>query len=420
MKNFQRVLKELKYSFENVEFYQDLFAKSGVNLEEIKTPEDLNKIPFTAKGDYRRSFPKGTLAKGFTLNHPMITSSRSSGSTGDRLITLEIGMYLLNRAIACAEINPTINEAFHRSGRKIARYAAPNCSDVECANPNSSIEDRILADKTLVLPVYHDLMTTTEAMLDRTIEEIEEYKPDLFYVDPTHFAFLLKHYKKRGIQPPQIPVMVAYTAATDCTRRQIAEFYDMNKVYGELLSSTEFGWVAMECNYGDMHVNDDSFYFEYVDTEFKSPLDNTFKELCITSIDQGASPHIRYRTGDIVSVKEGKGESGSDRVRIVMEGKVSHFLVKDGQPFLSPQQIDKMMGAPVWLDFYQLEQVKEDEFLLKIMANDEYEAGAENAFIEKVKAAFGKELKFDVNFVDYIASERSGKYQFVRGMNTHV
>lgn len=420
MKNFQRILKELKYSSESVEFYQKLFTQLDVNLEDIKTPADLDLIPFTAKGDYRRSFPKGTLAKGFTLNHPMITSSRSSGSTGDRLITLEIGMHLLNRAISCAEINPKINEAFHRSGRKIARYAAPNCSDVECANPNSSIEDRVLPDKTLVLPVYHDLMTTTEAMLDRTIEEINEYQPDLFYVDPTHFSFLLKHYKKRGLQPPQIPVMVAYTGATNCTRRQIAEFYDMNSLYGELLSSTEFGWVAMECNSGHLHANDDSFFFEYIDTEFVSPLDNTFKELCISSIDQGASPHIRYRTGDIVSVIPGPCECGSDRAKIVMEGKVSHFLVKNDQPFLSPQQVDKMMGSPKWLDFYQLEQVKEQEFLLKIMANESYEEGQEETFIESLKAVYNADLKFDVRLVDYIASERSGKYQFVRGLNTNV
>jgi phenylacetate-CoA ligase len=420
MNNFEGVLKELEYSFENVEFYQELFSGSGIDLTKIENPADLEQIPFTSKVDYRRNFPKGTLAKGFTLSHPMITSSRSSGSTGDRLITLEIGMNLLDRAISCSQVNPKIHEAFHKKGRKIARYAAPNCSDVECANPNSTIEDRILADHTLVLPVYHDLMTTTEKMLDRTIEEIKEYQPDLFYIDPTHFAFLLRHYKKRGMTPPNIPVMVAFTGATDCAKRQIAEFYDMGIMFGELLSSTELGWVAMECNNGHLHANDDSFFFEYVDVDFVSPLDNTYKEICITSIDQGASPHIRYRTGDIASVTEGQCDCGSDRARIVMEGKISHFLVKDGQPFLSPQQIDKMIGGPAWLDFYQLEQVKENEFLLKIITNDSYKQGDEGYFIERLMAVYNTDLKVNVNIVEYIASERSGKYQFVRGLNSNV
>lgn len=418
MKNFQHVLTELEYSFENVDFYKKLYSESSLRLDEISRPIDLEKIPFTCKTDYRRNFPKNTLAKGFNLNHPMISSHRSSGSTGERLITLEIGMHLLNRAISCSSINPKISDAFHKTGRKIARYAAPNCSDVECANPNSGIEDRILPDKTLVLPVYHDLLTTTEQMLDRTLEEIEEYQPDLFYVDPTHFAFLLRHYKKRGVRPPNIPVMVAYTGATECDRRQIAEFYDMNSMYGELLSSTEFGWVAMECNHGHMHVNDDSFFFEYVNVD--SPFEQPFKELCITSIDQGASPHIRYRTGDIVTVTEGNCVCGSDRVRIVMEGKASHFIVKDGQPFLSPQQVDKLIGGPCWLDVYQLEQVKESEFLLKVIVNETYQENDELEFIDKLKSVLGFGIKVDTSIVDYIASERSGKYQFVRGLNNNV
>lgn len=420
MKNFEKVLKELKYSYDNVEFYKKLYDSENCDVSAVTDLESFEKVPFTSKVDYRRNFPKGTLAKGYTLNHPMITNSRSSGSTGERLITLEIGMYLLNRATSCATINPAIKDAFYKMGRKIARYAAPNCSDVECANPNASIEDRILADKTLVLPVYHDLMTTTEKMLDRTIAEIEEYKPDLFYVDPTHFSFLLRHYKKRGLTPPQVPVMVAYTASTDCTRRQIAEFYDMKTMYGELLSSTEFGWVAMECNDGHLHANDDSFYCEYVDVEFESPLDNTFKEMTISSIDQGASPHMRYRTGDIVSVAGTDCSCGSDRTRIVMEGKVSHFLVKDGAPFLSPQQVDKMIGGPQWLDCYQLEQVKETEFALKLLTNDKYESGAEAYFIDTLQKVFNTDLKIDVSIVDYIASERSGKFQYVRGLHNNV
>ena len=420
MKNFQGILKELMYSFENVKFYQELFSRMEVDINKIKVPEDLEKIPFTSKVDYRRNFPKGTLAEGFTINHPMITKSQSSGTTGERLITLELGMNLLNRALSCISINPVIHKPFIKKDRKIARYAAPNCSDVECANPNSALSDRILPDKTLVLPVYHDLMTTTEKMLDSTIKEIAEYKPDLFYVDPTHFAFLLRHYKKRGLRPPNIPVMLAYTLTTECAKRQISEFYDSRLMVSELLSCTEFGWTAMECNHGSLHVNDDSFGFEYVDAGFQSPLNVTYKELCISSIDQGVSPHLRYRTGDIVSIIEGPCECGSDRQRIVIEGRSSHFLVKNGSPYMSPKQVDKLFAGASWLDCYQLEQLKETEFLLKLLVNDCYEQGVEGEFVEALQNRFKARLKVDVNIVDYIASDRSGKYQYVRGLQNNV
>lgn len=420
MKNLNLFFKEVEYAFNNVPFYHDLFNQEHIDLIKGAGEDVLAKLPFTSKVDYRKNFPRGTLAEGFTLNHPMLTNSRSSGSTGERLITLEIGMYLLNRAMSCAEVNPYILKAFSKMNRKIARYAAPNCSDVECANPNSSIEDRVLSDKTLVLPVYHDVLTTSEAMIDRTIKEIEIYEPDLFYVDPTHFSFLLREYKKRGLTPPPIPVMAAYTGATRCSKRQISEFYSMDTMYGELLSSTEFGWVAMECPYGHLHANDDSFFIEYIDTDIKSVLPVQYKEMCISSIDQGASPHVRYRTGDIVTLVNGPCECGSDRQRIVMEGKISHFIVKDDRPVLSPQQVDSLMGAPEWLDLYQLEQIKEKEFSLKIIVNDSYQANSENYFITAFQEVLGSDVVVRTSVVDYIAAERSGKFQYVRGLHTNV
>lgn len=420
MKNFNSFLKELRYANDNVGFYKKSFSENNIELDKIQGIQDVDDIPFTDKADYRKNFPIGTLAKGFAINHPMVTSSRSSGSTGERLITIEMGMNLLNRAISCAKINPVILESFTKLDRKIARYAAPNCSDVECANPNSSIEDRTLADNTLVLPVYHDLLTTTEAMIDRTIEEIETFQPDLFYIDPTHFAFLLREYKKRGLMPPQIPIIGAYTGTTACSRRQITEFYHDTNMYSQLLSSTEFGWVAMECSHGHLHLNDDSFFFEYVDLEDGEALPDSFKELCISSIDQGASPHIRYRTADIVSVIEGQCECGSDRPQIIMEGKLSHFLSKDGLPFLSPNQVDKLIGAPQWLELYQIEQTTENSFLLKIIVNDNYEQGSEQYIANSLQEKFETGIRVDVRVVNYISAERSGKYQYVKGLSSHV
>ena len=420
MKNINNLIKEVEYAYNNVPFYHKLLNELSIKPSSINDFASFSVLPFTAKVDYRKHFPKGVLAEGFHPAHPMITSSRSSGSTGERLITIEIGMYLLQRAISCAEINENILSAFSKMGRKIARYAAPNCSDVECANPNSQIEDRLLADNTLVLPVYHDLMTTPHEMLIRTMDEIDEFKPDLFYVDPTHFAFLLRAYKKAGRRPPNIPVMVAYTGATRVSKRQIAEFYDMSTHYAELLSSTEFGWVAMECPHGHLHVNDDSFFFEYLPTDAVQSEDTQYRELCISSIDQGASPHLRYRTGDIVTMVEGQCECGSDRQRIIMDGKVSHFLTIDDQPVLSPQQIDALVGGPQWLDVYQLEQVNEEQYLFKMVVNDNYQKGDEQEFINKLAGALKRKISVDASVVDYIASERSGKFQFVRGMNHNV
>ncbi|WP_281560965.1 hypothetical protein [Thalassomonas sp. RHCl1] len=414
MNYFSAFITELDYAYNNVPFYHKKLTELGIVPGNIKTEQDLARLPFTTKTDFRKNFPKGILAEGFTLNHPMVVSSRSSGTTGERLITIELGMFLLQRALQCAQVNPAILSAFSKEGRKIARFAAPNCSDVECANPNSSIEDRILADNTLVLPVYHDLLTTSEAMIDRAIEEISSYQPDMFYVDPTHFAFLLRQYQKRGLTPPDIPCMTSYTAASHISRRQIKAFYPHQSHYGELLSSTEFGWIAMTCPHGNMHLNQSSFFFEYLPVALNCAEDNALVELCISSLDQGASPHLRYRTGDIVSLVDGTCPCGSAHQSINMHGKACHFLSYNQQPLLSPRQVDDLLGDAPWLDLYQLDQRTDTEYFFKMIVNSRYQAGMEADFLEAFRAAAGIDLQIEVSVVDYIATERSGKFQTVR------
>lgn len=412
-----RALEEVTYAHGNVEFYRALYDSNGIEPSEVKTLKDFENLPFTYKADYRRNFPKRTLAEGFSPKHPMITSSRSSGSAGERLVTLEIGLHLLSRALKCSEINPAVHAEFHRAGRKIARFAAPNCSDVECANPNSQMEDRLLSDKTLVLPVYHDLLTTSDDMVSQAIAEVFSYEPDLFYVDPTHFAFLLRGFKQRELVPPEIPVLLSYSCVTNCSRRQINEYFLDGNISAQLLSSTEFGWLGMECPHGHLHLNDESFYVEYLDLEEESVIGGEeFKELCVTSIDQGASPHIRYRTGDIVTLVDGVCACGSQRQRVNMEGKLGYFLRAKGEPIISQRQVDTMMGAPDWLDLYQLEQVSDGDLLLKMVVNENYKNDAERYFIDSLTDRMGSDITVNCSVVDYIATERSGKFQAVKGL----
>jgi phenylacetate-CoA ligase len=100
-----------------------------------------------------------------------------------------------------------------------------------------------------------------------------------------------------------------------------------------------------------------------------------------------------------------------------VEGRLTHFLTRQGQRIFSPQQVDEMIGGPQWLDLYQLEQVEDNDFLLKIVVNDSYTPGAENEFIAKLEDALGTAIRVNTSVVDYIATERTGKFQSCRGLN---
>jgi len=408
--NFERFKKELNYTYEKVSFYRKHMEKAGTDPNSIRSLSDVMKLPYTEKKHYRKNFPLGVLAKGYKPNDIRLTRSQSSGTTGDRLVTVEVGMLLLNRAMKCARVNPAIEKAILNHKRKTCRYAAPNCSDVECANPNSTMEDRLLSDGTLVLPVYHDLLTTSDELVERALNEIREYQPDLYYIDPTHFAFLVRHARRRGITLPAAPVMATYTSPTRCSRRQIADMFSGQQGVIELLASSEMGWLGLECPHGRLHMNTDSFFLEVIRGErYAHP--GEIGELYVTSLDNGALPHIRYKTGDAIRLIDEDCPCGSHLPVAEMQGRLVNFIKHDNRYLASPQDIDRLVGAPIWLDQYQCHQIDESQITLKMLVNEHYSEDLENELTKKLQDYLGQAFTINTEKLTYIATDRSGKFQ---------
>src|SRR5690554_7159098 len=75
----KRLQWSLKHAYENVPFYRQSFDKAGVHPEEVKSLEDLGKLPFTTKADLRDNYPFGMFA---TPMSEIVRIHASSGTTG--------------------------------------------------------------------------------------------------------------------------------------------------------------------------------------------------------------------------------------------------------------------------------------------------------------------------------------------------
>ena len=408
------LVNELTYAYENVPFYKKHFDTAGIKPADIKSARDIANIPTSQKRDFRKNFPMGVLAKGFSLDSPILTRSQSSGTTGERLVTYEMGLLLMGRAMASCEVNPGVEAAFVNRNRKICRYAAPNCSDVECANPNSTMSDRLLSDGTLVLPVYHDLLTTSERLIETAIEEILEYQPDLYYVDPTHFAFLMGEFKKRGIRPPKAPILCSYTSVTELNKARILSSFDDDAVFAELLSCSEMGWVAMDCPAGHLHLNDQSYFIEVLDPNGNPVSHGGTGELVISSIDQGAIPHIRYKTGDYLTVNNTPCDCGHQSTVVEMSGRGSNSIHLQDGSMLGTKVIDRIIGAPSGLELYQLHQHTELQFTLRLINDVNFDKQAFSITTDTLHTLLGESVDIQIEYVNYISTERSGKFQILK------
>ena len=79
----ERLMKQVRYVYDNVEFYRNRMDEAGVKPEDIKGIEDLYKLPFITKDDLRDQYPYGLLA--VPLNDCVRIQS-TSGTTGRRVV----------------------------------------------------------------------------------------------------------------------------------------------------------------------------------------------------------------------------------------------------------------------------------------------------------------------------------------------
>ena len=79
----EKIVKQVKHVYENVPYYRDLMDKKGVKPEDIKSVDDIKKLPFLSKADLRDAYPYGLLA---TDLKDCVRIHSTSGTTGKRVV----------------------------------------------------------------------------------------------------------------------------------------------------------------------------------------------------------------------------------------------------------------------------------------------------------------------------------------------
>lgn len=409
---FPLAQREIRYAYEKVAFFKRHMEQAGLRPADIREPADLLRLPTTRKVDYRRNFPAGVLAAGYTLRSRHVMRFQSSGTEGERLVSVVLSYNLARRQATCLQVNPRF-DALWKAGLRLrtVRYAAPNCSDVECSNPNSKMSDRLLPDGTLVLPVYHDLLTTPPAMAALALDEIAEYDPHLLFIDPTHFAFLVRQMRRAGRTPHKqtgFCINSGYTMCTRTARRQIEECYGPEIAVADMLGMSELGYLGFECPAGRVHFNAKDYHVEFI-RDGRPAEPGELAELVITTLEDKLSPHIRYATGDLYRFSTQPCSCGCSLPVVLAEGRDKNMLWRGDGTVLTPRELDELVGPAPWIDLYRMEQTGEDRFEFRYIRNDAATAALEGELSARLKDVL-RTASVTLSSVNYLPSDRGGKF----------
>ncbi|MCR5292985.1 MAG: phenylacetate--CoA ligase [Eubacterium sp.] len=325
-----KLIEQVKHVWENVPYYRKKMEEKGVTPDDIKSLEDLSKLPFLSKKDLRDSYPYGLL--GVPLKDCVRIHS-TSGTTGKRVVAYYTQGDLDLWNDCCAR----------------AIVAAGGTSDDVCQiaygyglfTGGMGLHGGSEKLGCLTIPA-------SSGNTDRQIMFIKDLGATILCCTPSYAAYLAESMKELGMTPDDIPVKAGIFGAEAWSEEMR---HDIEKTMGikayDIFGLTELSGpgVAFECSeQKGMHINEDHFIAEIIDPDTGEVLpDGAEGELVFTSVDKKAFPLLRYRTRDICSLSKEKCSCGRTFIRMAKpKGRSDDMLIIRGVNVF-PSQIETVL-----------------------------------------------------------------------------
>lgn len=327
----ERLQETVRNVYENVPFYRNTLDDAGVKPEDVRSLEDLQKLPFTKKQDLRDHYPFGLFA---VDQKDVVRLHASSGTSGKPTVVgytrndIDTWTEMVARSIAAAggESGKVLHNAYgyglftgglglHYGGEKLGMATVP----------------------------------VSGGNTDRQVMLIEDFKPQVICGTPSYILNIAEKMEEQGKDPASTSLEYGVFGAepwSEEMRRALetklglkaCDIYGLSEVYGP--------GVAIECHEAQdgLHVQEDIVYVEAIDPETLEPVpDGQDGELVFTSLTKEAMPLIRYRSGDIGSITHGKCECGRTTVRMSrIKGRIDDMLIIRGVNVF-PSQIENYL-----------------------------------------------------------------------------
>ena len=299
----ERLVKQVKHVYENVEYYRNLMDKKGVKPEDIKGIEDLHKLPFVSKDDLREAYPYGMLAKPL---EECVRIQSTSGTTGRRVVAFYTQNDINLWEDCCARAITAVG------GTK--EDVCQVCYGYGLFTGGPGLNGGSHKVGCLTLPM-------SSGNTERQIQFMRDLHATILCCTPSYAAYIGESLKEAGYTTEDIDLKYGIFGAepwTEEMRRDIEKSLGIKAydIYG--LTETSGPGVAFECQaQHGMHINEDHFIAEIINPDTGEVLPEGEKgELVFTSITKEAFPLLRYRTKDICVLSREKCECGRTFVKM--------------------------------------------------------------------------------------------------------
>ena len=337
-----RLIRMVRRVYENVPFYRKKLDEMGIQPGDIRTLDDLRRLPFTYKQDLRDNYPYGLFA---VPRAQLARIHASSGTTGKQTVVgythndLKIWGEITARALCAAGV--TAEDFVHIS------YG------YGLFTGGLGLHEGATTLGASVIPV-------STGNTKRQIQIMQDFGSNCLCCTPSYAMHIAETMQQMGVDPSSVKLRAGVFGAepwTEAMRRRIEEMMQIRAydIYG--MSELMGPGVAYECSAQDgMHINEDHFIVEVIDPETGEPVPDGEKgELVFTCISKEALPLIRYRTRDISAVTREKCSCGRTFLRMKKpQGRTDDMLIIRGVNVFPSQVESVLLGFDFVTPNYQI------------------------------------------------------------------
>lgn len=328
----ERLQGTLYRVYRNVALYKKKFDENNINIENIRSLEDIRKLPFTTKDDLRKSYPYDMFAVPLK---DIVRVHSSKGRTGKPIAIgytkndIKHWSELVARLLCAAGITEDdfVQIAFdynmftggfgiHYGAERIGASVIPSSSGM-------NIQDQI--------------------------HIMKDYKTSALLSAPSYAIDIANNLKNMGIHPETLNLKVGIFGAepwSEKIRTKIEESLHIKAYNSYGINEIMGPGAAGECpEQKGMHVNEDHYIVEIINPETLEPVKHGEKgELVFTTITREGYPLIRYRTSDLSSFITGECPCGRTTIRIDHVAERTDDMVVIRGINLFPAQIEEILS----------------------------------------------------------------------------
>lgn len=324
----QKLKEQVKYCYVNSIFYHKKFDSVGLKPDDIKTFDDLKKIPFTVKDDLKENYPYGMVA---AKPEEIVEIHASSGTTGSPIVgaytknDLDIWQEIMARSLYTTGGRPqdvihiaygyglfTGGFGFHYGAQKLG---------------------------TRIVPIGG-------GMTQRQITLMKDLEVTILACTPSFAVYLAESMVKEDVVPQRDLKLKRGIFGAEPWSQQIRQRIEKELVIEafDIYGLTELcgPGVSVECpEHNGLHVWEDHFIVETIDPDTGESLpDGQEGELVFTALGKTGLPILRYRTRDISKITHEKCNCGRTHARMLrVTGRSDDMLIVRGVNVF-PSQIE--------------------------------------------------------------------------------